>query len=261
MLIVVLILAFMPFAAADPLGQVCGTTSGNYTANSTYQANLEHLSTILPKNTSSAPTLFVKGSLGAAPDIVYGLALCRGDANSSACNDCVAVAFQDAHRLCAYNKDVTIFYDACTLRFANFNFFDPTDPRQSYLILRNDTEPGNDERITLLAQRTADLAAYNHSTRMYATGRMDVTSPILTLFSMAQCSPDLSPYVCRNCLQGAISRIVSGSQGGRTLSLWCNFRYEMYPFYQGQPMLQIESSGTNSTTNTAASPPPPPPIL
>jgi hypothetical protein len=51
--------------------------------------------------------------------MVYALALCRGDA---AANACAAAAFQDAQQLCAYAKDVAIYYDLCYLRFSNWDF-------------------------------------------------------------------------------------------------------------------------------------------
>ena len=72
--------------------QVWGNT-GNYTANSTYQSNLASLATALSRNASSSRTLFAKGSVGVLPDIAYALALCRGDANATACGSCVTTAF------------------------------------------------------------------------------------------------------------------------------------------------------------------------
>lgn len=80
-------------AAAYPW-QVCGTAA-NFTANSTYQANLGLLATALPKNISSSPDLFATTMVGAAPDQVWALVLCRGDANATACSGCVSMAFQD----------------------------------------------------------------------------------------------------------------------------------------------------------------------
>ncbi|XP_062186719.1 cysteine-rich receptor-like protein kinase 10 [Phragmites australis] len=104
--VAILFIAFIlaPPATGDSLDQLCGT-SGNYTVNSTYQANIQRLATTLPKSASSSRMLFANATLGAVPDIVYALALCRGDTNASACGDCVTTAFQDVQQLCAYNKD------------------------------------------------------------------------------------------------------------------------------------------------------------
>ena len=126
---------FAWLAAAQP--QVCGD-SGNYSANSTYQSNLGQLSVTLPKNASASPTLFATGSVGSVPDIVYALALCRGDTNASACAACVTTAFQDAQQLCAFSKDASVFYDLCLLHFSNQNFLPDTDGRGNQSIFQTD---------------------------------------------------------------------------------------------------------------------------
>lgn len=116
-LVVLLILSFAPMVAAQPW-QVCGIS--NYTADSIYQSNLKVLSTTLfTKGLDSSGGLFAKGSSGFVPNIVYGVALCRGDVNSSTCRACVKAAFNGATQLCAFSKDATIFYDKCLLRFSD----------------------------------------------------------------------------------------------------------------------------------------------
>ncbi|KAL6619537.1 hypothetical protein ACP70R_034676 [Stipagrostis hirtigluma subsp. patula] len=48
---------------------LCGPAdSGNYTENSTYQANINRLSATLPKNASSSPVLYAADSVGSVPD-------------------------------------------------------------------------------------------------------------------------------------------------------------------------------------------------
>jgi hypothetical protein len=93
---------------------ICDNT-GNYSTNSRYQANIDILSSTLPTKASSSPLLFAMSSVGAAPDTVYGLALCRGDANASTCLACVAAAFPEARQRCAHNKEAVVFYDTCLL--------------------------------------------------------------------------------------------------------------------------------------------------
>jgi hypothetical protein len=245
----------------DPL---CSSTSGNYTTNSTYHANLELLSTSLSTKVPSAPLLFAKDSVGAAPDIAYGLALCRGDTNSSSCHACVAAAFQDAQDLCALNKDATMFHNFCLLRFSDKDFLSPSsgggvvaDTPMIMWSTSNITasllpgwDPSNPSSVTTISsmirgvlQDTAHHAAYN-STRRYATGRMDVSSTFPTLYSLAQCTPDLTPADCSECFHN-ISKLTTkyfaGQKGGRILRLRCNIRYEVYQFYLGEPMRRIGS--------------------
>ncbi|TVU38677.1 hypothetical protein EJB05_12061, partial [Eragrostis curvula] len=272
--------AVAPLAAGDPLplGQLCGT-SGNYTANSTYQANIKLLSTTLPKNASR--TLFATSMLGTVPNIVYTLALCRGDTNASACGDCVATAFTDAQQLCAYNMDATIFYDLCHLRYSNQNFLAfinggggefitliplrnvsasgkkyqavvgvLSDGRGSALLIamnpQNVTAPFNvfEDAVGVLLNATADYAAANSSRRfgnaVEGFGNFDSQNP--KLYGLAQCTPDMTPSDCRSCLAGILQSRVkyfSGQQGARITGLRCNYRYEQYSFFTGSPLLQL----------------------
>ncbi|CAO1941743.1 unnamed protein product [Urochloa humidicola] len=52
----------------------------------------------------------------------------------------------------------------------------------------------------------------------------------------------MAPADCRSCLSGLTQwapKYFSGKQGGRVLSLRCNYRYEQYPFFSGTPLLQL----------------------
>ena len=124
--IVVLAFVFLlvpPPAAAANLDPECDASS-TYTANGTFQANLNLLAAALRANASASPAGFATASAGAAPDQANGLALCRGDANASTCAACVAAAFRDAQQTCPLGKGVTVYRDACVLRFAGRQFLD-----------------------------------------------------------------------------------------------------------------------------------------
>nr|CAB3458199.1 unnamed protein product [Digitaria exilis] len=272
-----------PHAAGQPFGQMCGSV--NYTANGTYQSNIQRLALALPTNAStSRQALFAKATLGAVPNIVYALALCRGDANASACGSCVATAFQDAQRLCAYSKDATVFYDLCLLRYSNLDFVDSVngggneqfvlmparnvttsgekyvavtsvlDNGDSALILTNTqnvTAPFKvfDDAVAALLNAIAEYAAANSSKR-FGTGvegfqTIDSKNPMI--YGLAQCTPDMTPEDCSTCLSGIIQDVAkyfSGKQGGRVVSVRCNYRYEQYPFFSSTPLLQLPEPTT-----------------
>ncbi|KAI4966292.1 hypothetical protein ZWY2020_041853 [Hordeum vulgare] len=126
MVILPLLLLLVPLTAAQ-MWPSCGE-SGNYKSNSTYEANLRLLSSTLPKKAASSTNLFATDTVGNAPDVIFALALCRGDANASACEGCLVTAFQDGQEHCANNKDATVYYDSnpCMLRFSNQNFLATT---------------------------------------------------------------------------------------------------------------------------------------
>jgi hypothetical protein len=109
-----------PLAAGDVLANFRGATGDiYYVANSSYHNNLQHLDATLPANASSSPALFAIAAVGASPDTIHALLHCRGDINAYACRTCATGAFEDAQQLCAYNKDVTVFYELCVLYYSN----------------------------------------------------------------------------------------------------------------------------------------------
>uniref|UniRef100_A0A453GPZ6 non-specific serine/threonine protein kinase n=1 Tax=Aegilops tauschii subsp. strangulata TaxID=200361 RepID=A0A453GPZ6_AEGTS len=252
--------------------QSCANNNGNYTPNSTYQANLRLLSSTLPKKAASNTNLFATATVGDVPDMVHALTLCRGDFNASACQSCVATAFEDAQQLCAYNKEAAVYYDPCMLKFSNKNFLATTDTDNQGLLLYNTQNFTTNADITqrllfTLINSTAQSAA--NSSRRFTTSRLDVgSSP--TLYCLMQCTPDLTADDCMACFQSVLSvtlQYLGGRQGGRVLGVRCNMRYEMYPFFQGDPTLRIinlapEVPAINNNTTPATVQPPaaaPPP--
>ncbi|CAO1939986.1 unnamed protein product [Urochloa humidicola] len=200
--------------AAQPW-EVCGTT-GKFAAGSTYQANLDRLSAALPANTSSTTGgLFAKGSAGAAPDVVHGLALCRGDLNASACSACVAAAFDGARQLCALAKDAAIFYDTCLLRFSDQDFFlgiDYSNASSAAVAVVDRPVMPTETTLTgwnsyssnaFIAQQVSKLlngtvrqlfSSTTRNNRYAGTGRLgdiDGSNTIMPLYAYAQCAPDL----------------------------------------------------------------------
>ena len=120
---VALALLLSPAVAEETPPPDCDASSA-YAANSTFQANLNLLAAALRANASASPAGFATAAAGAAPDQANGLALCRGDTNASTCAACVAVAFRDAQQACPMDKGVTVYRDACVLRFAGRQFLD-----------------------------------------------------------------------------------------------------------------------------------------
>ncbi|XP_006658656.2 cysteine-rich receptor-like protein kinase 10 [Oryza brachyantha] len=249
---VALLLAFLhpPTAEAQPLPwQLCNATSGNYTEGSTYQANVRALARTLPGNASSSPALFATDVAGAAPDRVYAIALCRGDTNASSCASCVANAFLNAQQLCALNKRATMFDDPCILRFSDQDILaNVTDNRGMFVAWNyNNVSAAKaaafDAASGRLVNATAEYAAAD-PVRRFGTGEMgfdDATYP--RIFSLAQCTPDMSEADCRSCLGDIIRRMTpkyfAGKPGGRVFGVRCNFRFESYSFYSGRPLLQL----------------------
>ncbi|VAH69422.1 unnamed protein product [Triticum turgidum subsp. durum] len=256
---VIVLFLLLPFVGAE--WQVRGS-SGNYTSNSTYQANLLLLSSTLPnKAVSNTTSLFATATTGDALDIVYALALCRGDTtDASDCESCVAAAFPDAQQICPYNKDATLYYDACMLRFSNHNFLlaNSTEDKKSWITLRNNlnfTTGGDSAKHLLLMRLNSTAQAAANSSRRFITSRLGVDLVPTTVYCLMQCTPDLTPDDCAACLQLVLKHTIKsldGAQGGRILGTRCSMRYELYHFYEGVPMLAIPAvNGTRPAPTPA----------
>ncbi|PWZ16306.1 hypothetical protein Zm00014a_009333 [Zea mays] len=248
--------------SATAIGQVCGN-AGNYTANSTYQSNLASLAAALPANTSTSPQLFATATAGQSPDAVYALALCRGDTASSSnltgCAACVKNSFAYAQRTCPHAKAASVYDDDCLLGFSSSDILIPANNMSTLFQYWNPASiPGGDASMVSadvkdLLTQTARAAA--SSPRRFATAFMDASgSSIPTLYSLAQCTPDLSAGDCLACLQrlvGLLNATTSVRLGGRVLVLRCNFRFENMMFYDGAPTTRV-------TTPSSSGPPAPP---
>ncbi|XP_048566227.1 cysteine-rich receptor-like protein kinase 10 isoform X1 [Triticum urartu] len=261
MVILPLLLLLMPLTAAQ-LWPSCGE-SGDYKSNSTYEANLKLLSTTLPKKAASSTNLFATDTVGNVPNVIFALALCRGDSNASACEGCLVTAFQDAQEHCANYKDATVYYDSnpCMLRFSNQNFLATTVNDHILVIvsieslMMNIPTRADSFKLLLftLLNSTAQSAA--NSSRRFTTSRLDVNS-FPTLYCLMQCTPDLTANDCTACLQPYFQytvKYMDGKKGGRVLGTRCTMRYEIFPFFQGDPMLRIinlvsEVPAINNTT-------------
>ncbi|XP_062190112.1 cysteine-rich receptor-like protein kinase 6 [Phragmites australis] len=245
---IVAVALLAPLAAGYPW-PVCGTTN-TFEANSTYQANLFLVAASLPKNASMSPDLYATAVVGAVPEQLWAMGLCRGDVNAKTCFSCLTQAFHDLPNDCPYYKGATIYYDPCMLHYSDVHTLsdDDTGPMtEVYTIANNQnvtSDPGRFNRLlAALVNATADYAAFN-STRRFATGEADFDQEFPKVYSLAQCTPDNTPAQCRKCLAELITQSLDGFAnriGGRVLSVNCTYRFETAPFYNGPAMVRLAS--------------------
>ncbi|CAL4915890.1 unnamed protein product [Urochloa decumbens] len=224
--------------------------------------NLKQVAATLPKNTSSSPVHFATAALGQAPDVVYALALCIGYVhNDSTCGECVAKTFSkilNATLPEQYQCYKAAFYcgsGPCTVVFSSDDIllpFNATSADGWSLELwnpKNITGDADDVRLIVglkqeLLEKTVETAAAAEPKR-YATGVMDSGTTFPPVYSMAQCTPDLSARDCLACLQGLLGMVNSTMalrMGAQIHVVRCYFRYETYVIYDGQPTLRLGPS-------------------
>ncbi|KAL9447457.1 hypothetical protein AB3S75_015011 [Citrus x aurantiifolia] len=207
--------------------------STNFTPNSAYQSNLNLLLSTLRSNglflcrgdfgaetCQNSSDKFSKGfyntTTGHEPNKVYGLFLCRGDFGAETCQNCVSVATSE-----------------CLLRYSNISFFSVLDTsfRLSQWNVENSPSRSFDQFVWNSMNEAVNQAL--STTKMFATVKKNYTAS-QTLYSLVQCTPDLSRDDCSSCLRLAISllnRCCGFKIGGRVMYPSCNFRYELYQFY------------------------------
>ncbi|PSS04720.1 Cysteine-rich receptor-like protein kinase [Actinidia chinensis var. chinensis] len=224
-------------SSSEQLSYYCPNTS-TYTPNSTYKANLNILLSVLSSN-ATAINGFYNFTAGGrhSSDVIYGLFLCRGDVLGKVCQNCVETAGKEVGLLCPKEKEAIIWYDNCLLRYSNQYIFSVTD--HSIVFYFNSTQNiANPKQFMQVLGDTmndvATRAANDESGKKFATKEANFTA-LEVLYSLAQCTPDLSNAGCNTCLRDAISILPSccgGKRGGRVLFPSCNVRYETFPFYK-----------------------------
>ncbi|KQK15894.1 cysteine-rich receptor-like protein kinase 10 isoform X2 [Brachypodium distachyon] len=230
--------------------------SGAYAANGTYQANLALLAAALPAN-ASAGSGFATATVGALPDLISALALCRGDVvtddtSASSCRACVAAGFRGAQRDCPGRKDATVYQDACVLRFSDQRFLDFVGANSPDGMFSSDssgdiiTAPAALFNAAAVALMNATASHAVTADKYFATGEEDfhASSRYPKIYGLAQCAPDMTAPQCRSCLTGFVANIpwfLNGNPRGRALGIWCNLRYSVDPFYTGGAMVKLSA--------------------
>ena len=236
------------FAQPNFLYHFC-LDNGNYTSKSTYNANLNNALSSLSSNTE-IDYGFYNFSYGQNPDKVYSLGLCRGDVQPDICRSCLNNATNLLPLLCPNQKEAIGWYDYCMLRYSVRDIFGiMEDSPAFYMWNMNNVSANYDQFIqdlrTLLDSKRVQAAA-GGSLRKFAAG--NATAPNnQTLYSLVQCTPDLSDQDCRDCLFGAMEDIrnyCAGKQRGRVIKPSYNLRFDVALFY--------DATADNASNNTPA---------
>ncbi|XP_058217519.1 cysteine-rich repeat secretory protein 38-like [Rhododendron vialii] len=215
----------------NPISYTC-YDSGNFTSNGPYNQNLENLLTVLDSKTPL--TGFASGSLGQSQNQTYGLALCRGDINSTACQACVDEATTEIQNVCQFKNEAIIWYDVCQVKYSNVDFLGVFNTTEQWRTLWNtaiasDPVYFNKMVIELFSQLEGEA---RDSPKLYATGALDIGNST-TIYGLAQCTRDLSGVNCAKCIEEATQIITTNTYarlGVRFFGESCNVHYEMYPW-------------------------------
>ncbi|PKI43607.1 hypothetical protein CRG98_035983 [Punica granatum] len=218
--------------SADPLGQFCNRNS-NISTGSQVSANIDRLLPQLVSKTESDG--YIATSYGEDKDKVYGLAQCRGDVSRDDCSSCIQDAAKQIRQLCPNQADARIWYDYCILRYSLENFFSKVDTSFGifYYNVDNVTDPKTfNKELGDLMDRIESQAVRPKNGGL-GKGESKL-SPFITLYALVQCTRDLAPLSCAQCLAIAVGNFPNfcdDRKGCRVLYSNCYVRYELYPFF------------------------------
>lgn len=219
--LLLLVVHDFPRGAAQPsdVGYNCPVDGYSYSAGSTFEENLNTtLFTRLVANASRvASSTFTTGE---GIDQVYGMYYCRGDVSLQACHDCVESAATRILAVCRLLKQGIVWYNECTLRYANHTIFslENQDLSINYPYYNNTPVLGDylDQYKSVFdttMRNLVDQAANNGSLNPegFATAPVHLSSS-QTLQGIVQCAPIITGTSCQRCLTAALN----------LLDLWTN---------------------------------------
>nr|GMC87945.1 cysteine-rich receptor-like protein kinase 25 [Ipomoea batatas] len=230
----VFVLLLLHVCAADPPDTPCSSNRGNYKANSTFDNNLKSLLGSLPARAAQNEG-FYNASVGDGADRVLGRALCRGDINSTDCQNCLEKASEEIKRQCQTREAVIRYDQRCKLEYGstllkryNGKYLESNKDKKNV-----SADPSQfSQALKDLMDHLSEEAAYNSRLMFAAQSRK--FSEQITIYGLVQCTRDLSNEECRVCLESAsgdLDGCCGSHEGGTVYSAACSVRFEIYQFY------------------------------
>ncbi|KAJ8628000.1 hypothetical protein MRB53_021307 [Persea americana] len=205
----------------------------------------------------SAVQSFYNFTIGEEPDRIYGLFQCRGDINLEQCKSCLQTSSTEIKQTCPSTTQGVVWYDFCLVQYSDQNFFGliQTDGFYFYNDKFSNKPYGQPDKALELV--TNLLQQVPSRPFMFATA----ASPPDAIYSLVQCTMDVSKDGCKKCLQAVIQRIklcCSSKRGWRYFAPSCSVRYETYLFFNGtkdreeleRPYCPNDVSAVNLVFNT-----------
>ncbi|KAF7840682.1 cysteine-rich receptor-like protein kinase 10 [Senna tora] len=109
-------------------------------------------------------------------------------------------------RLCPNNKEAIIWYEECMLRYSDRSFFSTLQkhPNTGILYSPNIKVPNTEKRVLENTLRLNDVVEEAAKSKFAVKEANLSTYNNATLYTLAQCMPDLSTQDCHNCLRHII---------------------------------------------------------
>ncbi|XP_039691126.1 putative cysteine-rich receptor-like protein kinase 9 [Medicago truncatula] len=233
--ILIRFLCFATIKAEDSTFLYSFCSSNLTTTNSTYQINTRTLLSSLSSEATVNTEFYNTTVTGVnRTDSVYGLFMCRGDVSSQICVECIVHATKKLSLDCPLSKQAVIYYDECNVRYSYNYFFSTVDTSPMYRDINITYTDQNLYIMTLLNQFSKLAYETGYSVERYMTNSLKLYDE-QNLYSLGQCTRDLSSEDCTSCLKDVINRAIPWSKlsnvRGRIIYPSCNLRFELFQFY------------------------------
>ena len=217
------------------LSHNCSSNNKTFTFNNTFKVHLTTLFSYLSSNATKS--LFHKDDVD---DTIFGLFMCRGDVPFDLCEQCVQNATHQIIQKCNIFQEGIIWFNQCMIRYSYWNFFSLMDKSHLYyeMNVTSDSSPKKERNLYnfVISNALSKVAIVaGDSDERYGTKSLKLND-LQTLYTLGQCTQDLSSDDCKACLSDIIGNAIPwsylGSVGGRVLYPSCNMRFELFQFYK-----------------------------
>ncbi|XP_074306617.1 cysteine-rich receptor-like protein kinase 19 [Silene latifolia] len=249
-----LILLIFSFKISSTYGATASTKS-HYISNSCQQNNLSTLAFQAELNSTLWNQLLPKASNlrfynftnGTSENQVYALFYCKGDIETRSCQGCIQAATSKITDSCKNQKEGIVWFEECTLRYADRNIFGIDEENPNFLyynysgIASQDRLGSYQDRFDTTMAALIQQAAYsNEKSGGFAIKEINLSLSV-KLRGFAQCTPDIIGDSCYKCLKTAL-RVRDTWANTMVFLPSCFLRYDVY-----------------GTAEPLSPPPPPPP--
>ncbi|XP_013595248.1 PREDICTED: cysteine-rich receptor-like protein kinase 24 isoform X2 [Brassica oleracea var. oleracea] len=222
----------------------CFNFSDSFTPNHAYDVNRRALLSSLSSNVPANNDFYTTDQMGQDQNRAYGLGMCIPGSDRQNCSNCIYFASDGLIDRCSNQTEGVAWAGIdtfCMVRYSNRSFFGSLD--MVPVIQSLEAEPVIQVTLTdfdnawealmrrVIAEATSSSSGSN--TIYYGADRQQLGTS-RSIYGFVQCSKDISPSNCEQCLRKNLDdyrSCCSGRQRGITERPSCFMRWDLDPFF------------------------------
>ncbi|CAH8354893.1 unnamed protein product [Eruca vesicaria subsp. sativa] len=233
-------------------------SNGYFKLNSTYDLSRRQIFSSLASNVTTHNGLY-STTVGQNQDRIFIIGMCIPGTEQEHCSNCIKSTSDGLLRACPNQTVGYAWPDVCMVRYSNISFsgslvMEPSQPVSDHkdigvnltvfdrvweeLMLR-----------TITAASSGSRGSFGHK---YYAAEISTLTSFQTIYSMMQCTPDVSSGDCEYCLKETVKAYNSccrGHIGGAYVRPFCFIRWNLYPFAEAFDNITLpERDQANTTT-------------